>query len=94
MATLKELRFKVRLSAEALGSLANVAEKTVTRAEEGLPLQEVKAVAIVEALGQALGTNLRVEDIEGLTIYEVLIPRIFYFVAEQERSGLLQARNA
>ena len=69
MPTLKELRLKARLSAEALGRLANVSGKTVTRAEEGLPIQEVKAVAIVEALGQALGQELRVEDVENLTIY-------------------------
>jgi transcriptional regulator with XRE-family HTH domain len=70
MPTLKELRLKARLSAEALGRLANVSGKTVTRAEEGLPIQEVKAVAIVEALGQALGQELRVEDVEGLQIYD------------------------
>ena len=69
MSTLKELRLKARLSAEALGRLANVSGKTVTRAEEGLPIQEVKAVAIVEALGQALGQQLRVEDVEDLHIY-------------------------
>jgi len=69
MPTLKELRLRARLSAEALGRLANVSGKTVTRAEEGLPIQEVKAVAIVEALGQALGQTLRIEDVEGLKIY-------------------------
>jgi len=69
MPTLKELRLRARLSAEALGRLANVSGKTVTRAEEGLPIQEVKAVAIVEALGQALGQQLRIEDIEDLKIY-------------------------
>lgn len=69
MATLKELRLKARLSAEGLGRRANVSGKTVSRAENGLPVQEVKAVAIVEALGQALGEDLRVENIEGLKIY-------------------------
>jgi DNA-binding XRE family transcriptional regulator len=69
MATLKELRIKARLSAEALGRLANVDGKTVTRAENGLPVQELKAIAIVEALGQALGQELKIEDIENLKIY-------------------------
>jgi DNA-binding XRE family transcriptional regulator len=69
MATLKELRIKARLSAEALGRLANVDGKTVTRAENGRPVQELKAIAIVEALGQALGQELKLEDIENLTIY-------------------------
>ena len=63
MATLKELRIRARLSAEALGRLANVDGKTVTRAESGLPVQELKAIAIVEALGQALGIPLKIEDL-------------------------------
>ena len=69
MATLKELRLRARLSAEELGRLANVAGKTVKRAENGLPVQELKAVAIVEALGQALGQELKIEDIQDLKIY-------------------------
>ena len=69
MPTLKELRLRARLSAEGLGRLANVSGKTVTRAEEGLPIQEVKAVAIVEALGQALGQDLKIEEVEDLHIY-------------------------
>jgi transcriptional regulator with XRE-family HTH domain len=69
MATLKELRLKARLSAEELGRKANVTGKTVKRAENGLPVQELKAVAIVEALGEALGQELHVEDVDGLHIY-------------------------
>src|SRR5260370_22569384 len=68
MATLKELRLKARLSAEELGRKANITGKTVKRAENGLPVQELKAVAIVEALGQALGQELKPEDIENLVI--------------------------
>ncbi len=69
MATLKELRLKARLSAEELGRKANVTGKTVKRAEKGLPVQELKAVAIVEALGEALGQKLTVKDIDDLHIY-------------------------
>jgi len=69
MATLKELRIRARLSAEALGRKANVAGKTVKRAERGLPVQDVKAAAIVEALGEALGQQLRIEDVDGLRIH-------------------------
>jgi transcriptional regulator with XRE-family HTH domain len=69
MATLKQLRLRARLSYEALGKLADVTGKTVKRAEQGLPVQEVKAVAIAEALGQALGMELTAEQIEGLRIY-------------------------
>ena len=69
MATLKQLRLRARLSYEALGGLAKVTGKTVKRAEQGLPVQEVKAVAIVEALGEALGQELTVEDVENLHIF-------------------------
>ncbi len=32
-------------------------------------MQELKAIAIVEALGQVLGQELKVEDIDDLKIY-------------------------
>ncbi len=69
MATVKQLRLKARLSIQGLGRLANVDPKTIRRAEDGLPVQELKAVAIVEALGEALGQELKIEDIDNLHIY-------------------------
>ena len=69
MAKLKELRLRARLSAEGLARLAKVSGHTVKRAEQGLPVQDVKAVAIVEALGQALGQDLKIEEVEDLHIY-------------------------
>ena len=70
MATVKQLRLKARLSIQGLGRLANVDAKTIRRAEDGLPIQELKAVAIVEALGEALGQELRIEDVDNLRIYQ------------------------
>ncbi len=69
MATVKQLRLKARLSIQGLGRLANVDPKTIRRAEDGLPVQELKAVAIVEALGEALGQELKIEDVDNLHIY-------------------------
>jgi predicted transcriptional regulator len=69
MATVKQLRLKARLSIQGLGRLANVDTKTIRRAEDGLPIQELKAVAIVEALGQALGQELSPRDVDDLHIY-------------------------
>ena len=69
MEVLRDLRIKARLSHSELGRLANVDGKTVKRAEEGKPVQELKAIAIVEALGNAVGKKLSVSDIEGLSIY-------------------------
>ncbi len=68
MATLKELRLKARLSVNALAKLADVDNMTVSRAENGLPVQDVKAYAILEALGQHIGRRLTFNDIEGLKI--------------------------
>ena len=69
MATVKQLRLKARLSIQGLGRLSNVDSKTIRRAENGLPVQELKAVAIVEALGEALGQELKIEDVDNLHIY-------------------------
>ncbi len=70
MATLKDLRLQARLSMAGLGRMANVDGKTVRRAEEGQPIQEVKAFAICEALGKQLNQTLTITDVEGLKIYQ------------------------
>lgn len=68
MPTLKELRLEARLSIAQLSRLANIDRKTVERAEEGQPVQDVKAYAIVSALNNQLGKNLKLDEIEGLEI--------------------------
>ena len=69
MATVRELRLEAGLSKQALGRRANVDTKTISRAEDGLPIQDVKAAAIVRALGEALGQELKIEDVDNLHIY-------------------------
>jgi hypothetical protein len=68
MATLKQLRLRARLTLAQLGRLANVDGKTVKRAEDGIAINEVKAVAIVEALGKVLNKELTIDEVEGLKI--------------------------
>lgn len=70
MATLKELRFEAGYSYSELARRANVSEPTVRRAESGEPVQELKAAQIVRALSEKLGRTIRIEDVEGLTIYK------------------------
>jgi len=70
MATLKQLRFRSGLSLSQIARKANVATSTVSRAEQGEPIQEIKAAQIARALGELLGRNIRVEDIEGLNVYQ------------------------
>ena len=68
MPTLKELRLQARLSFTQLAKLANLDRQTVERAEEGTPVRDVKAYAIVDALNKRLGENFSMEEIEGLNI--------------------------
>ena len=69
MATLKELRFEAGYSYSELARRADVSEPTVRRAENGDPVQAIKASQIVKALSERLGRTIRVEDVEGLNIY-------------------------
>lgn len=68
MANLKPRRLEANLSKAELARRASVDVGTVTRAEEGQPVQEVKAAAIARAVSQALGQNLGVEDL-GIVVY-------------------------
>jgi hypothetical protein len=52
-----------------LARKANIATSTVSRAEEGLPIQELKAVQIAKALSALLGREISVGDIDGLRVY-------------------------
>jgi len=69
MATLKELRLEAGFSYAELSRRANVSEPTVKRAENGDPVQEVKAAQIARALSEALKRTVKVADIEGINIY-------------------------
>jgi DNA-binding XRE family transcriptional regulator len=69
MPTVRELRLEAGLSKQELGRQAKVDAKTIKRAEDGLPIQDVKAAAIVRALGEALGRKLTIEDVDNLHIY-------------------------
>ena len=68
MPTLKQLRLEARLSHNALAKLAKIDRITVERAEEGTPVRDIKAYAIVQALNERLGTRYTMEQIEGLNI--------------------------
>lgn len=68
MATLQELRLEARLSVRALAELAKVDRQTINRAENGQPVQDVKAYAIVRALAQQLERKITLQDVEGVNI--------------------------
>ncbi len=70
MTSLKEYRIEANLTLSQLGRLANIATSTVSRAEEGNPVQELKALAIARALSKALRRDIKVNDIQDLTIYQ------------------------
>jgi len=69
MATLRELRFEAGYSYSELARRADVSEPTVRRAENGDPVQAIKASQIAKALSEKLGRTIRIEDIDGINIY-------------------------
>jgi ribosome-binding protein aMBF1 (putative translation factor) len=68
MSKVKEYRLKARWSQNELARQAKVDERTVRRAEAGQTIQDVKAAQITDALAQALGITLTIEDLE-IAIY-------------------------
>ena len=68
MSDLTQLRLQARLSVAALARLANVDRSTVQKAENGVPIQDVKAYAIVDALSDALRRKIALSDVDGLKI--------------------------
>ena len=68
MATLHELRIEAGLSIHRLAQLADVDRNTVTRAEEGRPIQEVKAYAIVQAIARQLGRSIKLSEVDDLQV--------------------------
>lgn len=65
---MKQYRLRARLSIAQLARKAQVDETTVRRAESGQPVQEVKAFAIAEALGEELRQAVTISDL-GIVIY-------------------------
>jgi predicted transcriptional regulator len=68
MSTLKQLRLQAHLSINGLAKLADVDRLTVEKAEDGTPVRDYIAYAIVEALNDKLGKQLSIEDVDGLNI--------------------------
>ena len=70
MATVREYRLKAGMSKSDLCKKADVDYQTLTRAENGVPIQEHNAQKIANALSAALGQNISIRDLEGLNIYQ------------------------
>ncbi len=68
MSKVREYRLKARLSQNELARRAGIDERTVRRAEEGQTIQDVKAAAIADALSEALGMTLTIQDLD-IAIY-------------------------
>lgn len=62
--TLINYRLRAHLSIRQLADLAGINERTVSSAEKGKRIQDVKAQKIAEALSKALGTELTIEDLD------------------------------
>lgn len=68
MPTLRDYREQAGLSLSEMARRANVDFKTAKRAEDGIVITRVKAIALVRAVSQALGQGLRAEEIENLNM--------------------------
>lgn len=68
MPTLRDLRLEARLSIAKLSRLADVDRKTIERAEDGEPVRDVSAYAIVSTLAKRLGRSISLNDVDGLNI--------------------------
>jgi transcriptional regulator with XRE-family HTH domain len=68
MATLKELRLQADYSKSKLARLAGIDHQTITRAEQGTPVQDAKAYAILRILSSKLEKDITFKDVEGLNI--------------------------
>ncbi len=68
MPTFREFRLQARLSVNRLARLADVDYKTAQRADEGLPIQHLKALTLVEALSREIGRSITLDDIDDLKI--------------------------
>jgi len=66
--TLKDLRIAARWSKQELARRSELDAKTVTRAESGQTVQEVKAAIILDTLNKALGTSYTLSDVEGVAV--------------------------
>jgi len=62
--TLRSYRLKAHLSMKRLAALAGINERTVSSAEKGDRIQDVKAQQIAEALSRALNEELTIEVLQ------------------------------
>jgi transcriptional regulator with XRE-family HTH domain len=70
MSTVQEYRLNAGLSKNELCRRADVDYQTLTRAENGEPIQAHNAQKIVNALSAALGQTIAIKDVDGLKIYQ------------------------
>lgn len=68
MPTFQEYRLQARLSLSKLAREADVDYKTAKRADEGEPIQRIKAIALIDVLSKTLGQTLNIDSIEGLEV--------------------------
>jgi predicted transcriptional regulator len=68
LTTFKEYRLEAQFSLSQLAKAAHLNRQTVTRADDGKPIQDVKAVKLVQALSEKLGRKIELKDIEDLKI--------------------------
>lgn len=68
MSNLKELRLRAGYSIAQLARQAGIDRGTVTRAEQGIEIQDAKAYMILQALSIKLGREVTFKDVDDLKV--------------------------
>jgi len=63
MTTVREYRLKLKWPVSRLAKAAGLAPQTVSRIEDGEPAFDYTVAAIAEALSEALGEKITIEDL-------------------------------
>ena len=76
MPTLRDIREENYISRRELADLAGVSDSTIVRLEYGSnkTTREI-AEKVLNALGKKIGKELKIEDIEGLNLYNIMRDR-------------------
>ena len=69
MVTFRELRLQSGLTIAQLARRADVDFRTAKRADDGERIQEIKAMALLQAISNELGIPLSVKEVADLKIY-------------------------
>lgn len=67
--TITDYRLMLRWSISELARRSGLTYQTVSRMEKGEPARDYNVAAVAQALSEALGRTITVNDLDGVTLY-------------------------